>query len=138
MTQFIMLKHNQDLKDFNYQYVGTHSNVLLSLLMDNHTVGTAKSTVVEKYKHLGFTLLEKSPPIPGFSFIANSKKIPQKTITKIQNALLKLKPLENSYDKQITNKWSPNTKYGAVKTTSDIYNLIIETLKNVDIPKESK
>jgi len=138
MSEHIMREHTLSLKDFKYQYVGTHSNVLLNLLLKENTIGTVKSPILDKYRQFKFKTLAKSPNIPGFSFIANKNTTSQEQINKIQKAILKLHPLENQEDKAKLSKWSLNTKYGAVKTNEKIYDAVLEALKNIQVPKENK
>jgi len=138
MSELIMQKNNKTLKNFNYQYVGTHSNVLLKLLLDENTIGTVKSTVLNKYDQFKFKNLAKSPNIPGFAFIYNMNNLNEEHIKKIQKAILKLDPKNNKKDKQLMSKWSYNTKYGAVKTDIKAYDIVYETMKNIKIPKDNK
>jgi len=138
MSELIMQKNNKTLKNFNYQYVGTHSNVLLKLLLDENSIGTVKSTVLNKYDQFKFKNLAKSPNIPGFAFIYNMNNLNKEDIKKIQKAILKLDPKNNKKDKQLMSKWSYNTKYGAVKTDIKAYDIVYETMKNIKIPKDNK
>lgn len=138
MSEYILKQNGQSLENLNYDYVGTHSNVLLELLLKEHTAGTAKSTVVHKYRHFNFKKLANSPPIPGFAFVANKKIITQEEINNIQKALLKLHPLENNEDKKFVSSWSENTKYGAQITKENTYKEIFEAIKLIKIPEKSK
>ena len=138
MTEFMMQKHHKTLQKFDYKYAGTHTNVLLELLLKENTVGVVKSTVYEKYKHFNFKILERSPHITGFSFIANENTISKNKIKLISDALLKLKPMQNKKDKELVSKWSSNTKYGSIKTKENAYNLLNEAMKEIKIPKVAK
>ena len=138
MSEFMLRENGKSLERLNYEYIGIHSNVLLALLLEDKTAGSAKSTIVNKYKHFDFHTLKSSPPIPGFAFVANMKTISNKQIEKIQEALLKLKPLENKKDKNFVLNWSENTKYGCVKTQKDSYKDIFKALETIAIPKEDK
>lgn len=138
MSEFILKKNGKSLENLHYDYVGTHSNVLLELLLKENTAGTAKSTIVNKYKHFDFTKLASSPPIPGFAFVANKKIITQEEINNIQKALLKLHPLENSEDNKFVMNWSENTKYGCKVTKKNAYKDIFDAIKLIKIPKKSE
>ncbi len=138
MTQFVFNKYNETLENFDYHYVGTHSNVLLNVLLKENTVGTVKSTVANKYKHFDFHKIGQSANIPGFAFIANTKNVSQQQIQNIQRVILKLNPLENKDDKEIVKRWSTNTKYGAIKTKKDAYDIVYKALKKVTIPVDDK
>jgi len=138
MSEYIMEEKGESLKNFHYQYVGTHSNVLLKILLEENTIGTVKSTVLDKYSQFKFKTLAKSPNIPGFAFIANKNTIGSKEIKAIESAILKLNPLGNEKDKEIVSKWSINTKFGAVKTDEKIYDIVIKSTKTIEIPKEKR
>jgi|GEM_PF-2443781 len=133
MSEYIFNNHHQTLEDFDYTFVGTHSNVLLNLLLTENSIGTVKSTIVNKYKHFNFTKIAQSPDIPGFAFIANSKKISKLQISTIQKAILKLDPLHNDNDKKTVSKWSSNTKYGAIKTKKDAYDIVYNVIKKLKL-----
>ena len=135
MSEYMMNEKNDTLENFKYEYAGTHSNVLLNLLLKENTIGTLKSTVLNKYIHFDFQTLAKSPNIPGFAFIANTNTLELNKINKIKNAIIKLNPLDNEKDKEIVSKWSVNTKYGAVPTEEKTYDIVIESLKKIQIPK---
>ena len=111
----------RSVNDFNNTFSGTHSNVVLKNLLNQNAVGGVKSTVYANYKHIGLKTLGTSKAIPGFTFAANTKLISQENITIIQNSILKLHPLDNNTDWEITKKWGKNIRYGAVKPKEDTY-----------------
>ena len=138
MSEYILNEQDKTLKDFKYKYNGTHSNVLLQVLFNYNSIGIAKSTIIDKYKPFKFKLIKKSPNIPGFAFVANTKTLTQIEIKRIQKAIIKLNPQYNIKDRKLMNEWSTNTKYGAIKTKKDAYNLIIRTVNKIEIPKGKK
>jgi phosphonate transport system substrate-binding protein len=138
MSEFIFNKNSKSLKSFDYKYVGAHSKVLLELLLEDNSIGTAKSTIVNKYNNFKFKLLAKSPPIPGFAFVANKKTISQEQIHKIQKAILALQPATEKKDAEFISKWGSNIKYGAIKTKLDAYDVIKKSIKNIQIPEEKR
>jgi len=138
MSEYIMKEKGESLENFQYQYAGTHSNVLLKILLEKNTIGTVKSTVLDKYSQFEFKTIAKSPNIPGFAFIANKNTIGSKEIKAIENAILKLDPLHNEKDKDTVSKWSVNTQFGAVKTDEKVYDIVIESIKTIKIPKEER
>lgn len=138
MSEFILQNSGKSLKNLNYEYVGAHTKVLLDLLLEENTAGTAKSTIVDKYEHFNFTKLGSSPSIPGFAFVANKKTISNEEIKNIQKALLKLHPLENKEDKKFVSNWSENTKYGCRVTKKHAYKEIFDAIKLIKIPRKSK
>lgn len=135
MSEFMMQNNNKTLKDFNYQYVGTHSNVLLNVLLNYNTIGTVKSTILNKYQQFEFKVLAQSINIPGFAFISNKNTLSHKEVAKIKKAILKVKPLENKKDQELVLNWSANTKYGAVSTELSSYLDIENAMNEIVIPK---
>lgn len=135
MSELMLKSVDKSLEDLEYSYVGTHSNVLLNLLMKVDSVGSVKSTVLDKYKHFNFKELAHSKPIPGFAFVANKAIVSDTQIQKIQEAILKLDPKHRKKDKKFVSNWSSNTKYGAVITKKDAYDFVIEATRIVKIPK---
>lgn len=133
MTNYIFKKNNKSLKNFKYEYVETDSNVLLSLLMENETVGSVNSSIAQEYSHFNFHNILSSNKLPGFAFVANTKKISDKTIKDIQNALMKLKPLTNKKDAKIVKKWSQNIKYGSIKTKENSYKNIYNVVNKIKL-----
>lgn len=135
MSELMMKNNNKTLEDFSYEYVGTHSNVLLKLLLNDNTIGTVKSTVLNKYQQFEFTTLAQSINIPGFALISNKNTLSNKEITKIKKAILKLQPLQNKKDQELVLNWSTNTKYGAISTTESSYAEIQKAMNEIKIPK---
>lgn len=118
-----------------YSFDGTHENVALKVLLGEAEIGSLQTLYYEKYKYLGLKKIYESEPLPGFTLIVNSKKLSQKTISKIQNAMTKLKPLTNSSDAKISKEWSENIKYGCEVATESDYDTIVKKLKNMKLPQ---
>jgi phosphonate transport system substrate-binding protein len=114
------------VEDFKSTFAGTHSNVVLQTLLEENSIGGIKSTVTDNYAHLGLKILGTSQPIPGFAFVADSKRVDASTIKRIQKALLKLKPLENPEHWELTKFWGKNIRYGAIKTDPAVYSGVIK------------
>ena len=117
----ILYNIGKNVNDFNNTFSGTHSKVVLENLLHLNAVGGVKSTVYTNYEHIGLKTLGTSKSIPGFTFAVNTKLISQKNITLIQNAILKLHPLDNNTDWEITKKWGKNIRFGAVKPKENAY-----------------
>lgn len=107
--------------DFNKTFSQTHSNVVLDNLLTHNSIGGIKSTVYANYEHIGLKTLATSQGIPGFTFAAHTKLISDEEIRLIQNAILKLQPLKNKADWEITKNWGKNIRYGAVIPKDDAY-----------------
>jgi phosphonate transport system substrate-binding protein len=135
MSEKMLNKEGLSLENFDYEYIGTHTDVILKVILSYNTVGGVKSSVFENYKHIGnVKAIATSDDIPGFAFVANTKTLSKENIQKMTNALTKLHPLENEKDFEITHKWSKNTMYGCIPTKKDAYKNIQKALEEIVIP----
>lgn len=121
MMSDILYSVGKNLRDLNSSFSGTHSNVVLENLLTPNAIGGIKSTVYTNYEHLGLKTLAVSTKIPGFTFAVNTKLLSHIQMKLIQDAILKLKPLQNRSDWEITKKWGKNIRYGAIKPKKDAY-----------------
>ena len=131
-----MLQKNQNsLKNSSYNFMGSHSNAVLEVVLGNYELGGAKSSIVKSYQHIGLKILATSQKFPGFVFAAKSKNLSNQTLIKIKKALMDLKPLTSKKDREITKEWGKNLKYGVVEAKDDDYNIIREILQKIELPK---
>ena len=125
MSEYMLNKIDKSLKNSNYKYIGTHTDVVFNTTMYDDAVGGVSSKVAQKYTHL-ISIIDTSIKIPEFSLVVNSQTITPSQIKKIQNAFLSIK------DK---NKWNNNAKYGAIKTPTNFYHKITEITNKIKIPE---
>jgi phosphonate transport system substrate-binding protein len=121
------------LKFDNYSFDGNHANVALSVLLGEKEGGSLQTTYFDKYAYLGLKKIYESEKLPGFLLAANKQKLSNEKIAQIKNAIVKLSPLTNNKDKQTTQNWGENIKYGAVDANEQEYATIVEKLKNMDV-----
>lgn len=134
MTEYMLNEVGLSLrKDVNYFYANSHTNSILSVLMGESDAGSAKSEILEKYNHFGFNILAKTEPIQGFVLVVNSNTVSEELAKKIKKSLLKLKPLENSDDFEITKEWGGNLRYGCDEVFEHDFKTIEDAYKRIKI-----
>jgi phosphonate transport system substrate-binding protein len=121
-TQEMLQKYELKLKELNYHYSGTHSHVILELVMGDATIGGVRTSEFLSYKHLGLKEVERSKSYPGFTLVASTSLEP-KLAQKITHLLTSADPL-------LMQEWGTNVKYGAIKASQEEYLQMAKTLLN--------
>lgn len=122
---------NLTLKDENYYYANTHSNVVLEVLLGQAKSGIVKTSEFLSYQHLGILELKKTPPWPGFLWVGSPTLNPM-LISRIQNVLTAMSH-QNPQHKGIMDSWGEGVKYGAIYTNTMNYQPISELLQKFNI-----
>lgn len=122
-------KYGVKLEGLESYYSGTHSHVILDLLLEKASIGSVRTSEYESYAHLGIKELERSPSYPGFLLLGTSS-MDEKLAAQIQELLVSLKPFENSDDALLMQEWGTNVKYGAIKASHEPYEAIAKKIKN--------
>ena len=87
----LLLEAGIDVSKFShYSFLGSHSNVALSVLVGDYDAGGVKESVFYKYKNRGLKALSSSPLIAEHVFVA-SNKLPKHIFKKLKSALLNIK-----------------------------------------------
>ena len=128
-TSEMVQKYGVKLDALESYYSGTHSHVILDLLLAKASVGSVRTSEFASYEHLGIKELERSQSYPGFLLVGTSS-MSEALALQIQEVLVSLKPLENKEDAQLTKEWGTNVKYGAIKAASEPYEEIAQKIKN--------
>ncbi|MDY0121215.1 MAG: PhnD/SsuA/transferrin family substrate-binding protein [Sulfurimonas sp.] len=121
----MLQKYDLDLAKLNYHYSGTHSHVILELLVGDASVGGVRTSEFLSYKHLGLKEIERSQSFPGFALIASSTLDPK--------IAQKISELLTSADLLMMQDWGSNVKYGAIKASSEDYLEIAKKLQNINL-----
>lgn len=99
------------MKDIKPIVLKDHERIIEAVINNNAEAGAVKDSVFKRFKTFNLKIIKKSEPILHHTFCV-SKKIDTKAEKTLQKVLLKLKPLKNKSDKEITKKWDPELKYG--------------------------
>lgn len=92
-------------------FLKSHERIISAVARNEAIAGATKVSVFEKFRDLKFKKLKVSEPLPHHSFCTISNINP-KVEKRFINALLKLKPMHNSSDRNIVKNWEPELRYG--------------------------
>lgn len=134
LTEYLLNRHDQSLKDYNYSYSGSQSETALNTLRGNTHISGVKTSIADNYRHLGLMRLEESMPLPGFVLVANSRTVDTDTINRIQQQLLALDPQHQAADRAITSPWGASIRNGAMVVKPGDYDIIRQLLSTIAIP----
>lgn len=119
-----------------YRYIHSHEEVALGVVRGEFDAGGIKTSIGDKYKHLGLRSLAESEPLPGFLLVANKSTVSEKQLKRIRGALLALRPLHSDQDRKVTQSWGKEVKYGAIEVNDADYDVIRSTLRGIEIPEQ--
>jgi len=106
-------------------FLKSHEKIINAVAKNEAVAGATKVSVFEKFKGLKFKALKVSEPLPHHSFCATSNINPD-IEKKFVNALLKLKPMHDSSDKNIVKNWDPELRYGFTLPPKDYIQNILK------------
>lgn len=101
-----------DLRHYNYDFVGSHEGVALSVLRLEHDLGSVANFISERYQPLGLEVIASSPDLPLFVLVANSNRVSSEQQQQIQQHL-------SGLTEQKTAHWGFG-KYGFLPYRKDI------------------
>lgn len=129
-AQEILKENGLSLDHNRFEYAGSHYNCIVEVLSGDYDIGTAKTTIFEKFKYLGLKPIAISKPNPGLVLVANYATLNQKTIIAIQKLLLEATDKERS-------KWGNKIKNKSIVPNEALFK---EYAKRVDgiVPKDEK
>jgi len=136
-TQKILYDHNSSLQNNQYIFADSHTNAILQVILGNAQLGSAKSSIVEQYRHFDLQILATSQPFSGFLLVYQAQTLPIGVINAIKEELLVLKPLSNPKHAQITQTWGNNLRYGVAPADDSHHNDIRTLLQIIKLPKWS-
>lgn len=118
MTEKLFKKHyGKELKQQQYNYTMSHTNSLIETLEGNYDIAGASEEIAEKFTSLGMQILARSPVLPGFSLVVNTKTLSIKEIEAIKEAILDVP--EKEYE-----KWGSKLMYGFESVEPTLYDSI--------------
>jgi len=77
-----------DVSRVEFSYLGSHEAVALALVRGEYMVGGIKTVIAEEYRPLGLKILATSPTLPGFTLVANARRMSESTIAALREALV--------------------------------------------------
>ena len=110
---YFFQKNGLDLRQYNYQFIGSHDGVALSVLRLEHDFGAVAEFISRRYQPLGLEIIASTPDLPLFTLVANSSRISNKVQQKVQHYLLNL-------SEQETAQWGFG-RYGFLPYRSELF-----------------
>jgi len=133
-TEAILRERGLSLEQNEYEFVGSHTNVIYHVAAGDYDAGTAKSSIVRSYAKVGVKPLATSPELPGFLWVSTPALDPA-LHEKIKSIMLGLDPLHNPEDAKRTKEWNKGIRYGCVPAEDQDYDVIRSMLETITIPK---
>lgn len=118
MTETLIKQHyGKELRQQQYNYTMSHTNALIETLKGNYDVAGSSEEIAEKFTSLGMQILARSPALPGFALVVNTKTLSIKEIEAIKKAILDVPKKE--YE-----KWGSRLMYGFESAEPTLYDSI--------------
>ena len=133
LPAYLLLQENPDiLKGKHYQFLKTHENVALGVLVGDFEAGAVKESVYRAYKERGLRQLATTPAVTEHLFVA-SNKISQRLIQSLRQAFYELK--DSPEGREIMQAIKPSITDFVPISHSDYDSLchIIDELRTEDI-----
>jgi len=135
-TAHLLKQQGVNIEQTQYRYVGNHADVALGIIRGEFFTGGLKTSIGKHYNHLGLSIVASSKPLPGFVLVANLKTVSEDTRQAIANALLRLHPLDNEQDKQVTANWGEQFRYGSVASSDADFAEIRQEYRTITLPMQ--
>ena len=104
-AQKILNDKGLSMDNNSFKYIGSHYDTIIEVLSGSYDIGTAKTSIFNKFKHLGVKSISVSLPNPGLILIANSATISKADIETIKNLMLNATDEERrNWGEKIRNK----------------------------------
>ena len=117
-----LLQHvGRSLAEIAHFYAGSHSESMLSLVRGEAEIGSARTSIVRKYRHLNVEVITQSPPLPGFVLVANPRTTTEAQREAIRDALLSIEPLTDPDDRTLTRDWGEAIRHGSIPADDGAY-----------------
>ena len=129
----LLREQGSDLAKNFYRYVNKHDEVAMAVVRGEFDAGGLKTSIGEKYAHLGLNVLAETPPLPSFGLVGNAHTMAPEEMDAIRAALVGLEP--HGKDKALLESWGENIRYGAVPAKDEDYEPVRKLLGTASIPE---
>jgi len=120
-TEQLLQDVGRSLAEISHFYAGSHSESMLALVRGEAEIGSARTSIARKYRHLNIEVITESPPLPGFVLVANPRTTTDTQRTAVREALLSLEPLTDPDDRALTGDWGEAIRHGAIPADDQAY-----------------
>lgn len=128
-TDGLLRRAGSDLEKNRYRYLDKHDAVALAVARGDYDAGGVKTTIGQKYAHLGLQVISESLPLPAFSLVANGQRLSPERIAAIRTALVGANGAQGS-------TWGDNIRHGATPATDKDYDAMRKLRARTDIPEK--
>lgn len=128
-TDGILHQIGGDLQHNRFRYLGTHEKVALAVARGEFDAGGLKTTIGQRYEHLGVRVIAESEPFPSFALIANARRLSAERIGQIRAALM-------AADAGIRAAWGGPLRYGVVEASDRDYDGLRKYSQYEAIPQQ--
>jgi phosphonate transport system substrate-binding protein len=132
--EHLLSRRGSSLEKNHYEFTGSHTNAIFGVVVGDFDAGGAMTSIVDAYRHLGLKVLAQSEPLPGFLWVA-SESLPEVLFGHVKQAMLRLHPLYDPGDAEITRHWRSNIRYGAVEARDSDYDVIRKMQRQITLPE---
>ncbi|MCX7898390.1 MAG: PhnD/SsuA/transferrin family substrate-binding protein [Rhodocyclaceae bacterium] len=117
------------LEKNRYRYLDKHDAVALAVVRGEYDLGSLRTAIAKKYRHLGLTILAESPPFPALALVAHGGRIDPARRERLRKLLLEVDPA-------IRARWGEPTRHGAAPAQDADYDVVRGYLQNRTIPRQ--
>lgn len=127
-VESLLKGHDQSLEssDYNYDYVNSHDQVALKVILGEYHLGGLKTQIAKKYQHLGLRILEETDPMPGFLLVGNRTTLDADTLEHIKRLILEANPIKGAQFNEISRSWGSKIRNGAIPAKDSDYDSVRE------------
>lgn len=121
VTEALLRREGASLAANDFDYTGSHSEAILSVVRGTHAIAGARTSIARKFAHLDVTVLAESDPLPGFLLVANPRTTTDAQRAAIREALVGLDPAGSEADRERLSHWGAPIRFGAVPAEDSAY-----------------
>jgi len=129
LTDSLLHRAGSDLSHNRFRYLDKHDAVALAVARGDFDAGGLKTSIGQKYAHLGLEVIAESPPLPAFALIANGERLSPERIAALRKALVEA-------DATLRAAWGDNIRHGAVSAADKDYDVVRKLPGDKGIPEK--
>ncbi len=84
--------YQRDIERLGYSLQGNHEQAALAVIRGECATGIVKTQIAKKYRNLSLTILEETPPLPGFMIAGNKATMSEQQLAQLEQFLLQTTP----------------------------------------------
>ncbi len=129
-AQNILKKHNNTLDKNRFNYLGSHYDTIFEVTTGDFDIGTAKTSIFNKFSHLDLESIEISQPNPCLMIVANKSTLTQSEIKHIKDIIL-------SSTKEDRKNWDSKINRIATEPNVKLLNQYKNRIKDIRLKNEN-